>query len=227
MTVLKCKKRRGVSEVISTVLLLAITMVGAVFVSTIIQNSMLSTTDQTQKNEVMINSIKLVGYDTRDYYELSGILTLDNKADQLLCTISCDANKDNIPTGLLGQGTDFIVLQIRNKNINPVYLQSIQINNVDHYWDGNTSGKLFDASIDDFTGKYPLSGKFSVLPGTNQVPPIQRTSVIINNDEEVRILVKLSSDISNDIDIWRPMKVNLNFGTSEPLEYIILSGDTR
>lgn len=221
------KKRRGVSEVISTILILAITMVGAVFVSSLIQNSMLTATDQTKSIDVSTKSIKLTGYDTRDSTSLSQIILLDNKLDQKLCTVSCTSNKNNIPTGLAGEGTEFLIIQIRNANINPVYLQNIWINNVEHTWDGQTSGKLFDSSIDDYTGKYPLSGKFSIIPWTNAVPAIQHTSVKIENDQEVRIIIKLSDDFTEDIELWRPMKIDLNFGTPEPAGFIILSGDSR
>lgn len=227
MKIKSMKKRRCVSEVISTVLILAITMVGAVFVSTLIQNSILSGVDQTKHAEVTAQSIQLIGYDTRDSQELSLINSLNNKLDQKLCTLSCSSFKDNIPTGLAGEGTDFIVIQIRNSNINPIYIQNIWVNNIEHDWDSQTSGKLLDASIDDFTGKYPRSGKFSIIPDTNNEPLIQQTSVKIENDQEFRIIIKLSDNFSNDIELWRPLKIRLNFGTPEPVEFIILSGDSR
>lgn len=223
----RIKKRRGVSEVISTILILAITMVGAVFVSSLIQNSMLTATDQTKHTDVSSKSVRLIGYDTRDSTNLSQIVLLDNKLDQKLCTISCSLNKDNIPTGLAGEGTEFLIIQIRNSNINPVYLQNIWINNIEHSWDGQTAGKLFDSSIDDYTGKYPLSGKFSIIPWDNGVPLIQQTSVKIENDQEVRIVIKLHDSFPDDLELWRPMKIDLNFGTPEPAEFIILSGDSR
>lgn len=220
-------KRRGVSEVISTLLLLVITMVGAVLVSSMIQNSMLSSTDQTKHADVTTQSIKLTAYDTRDSQKLSSINSLDNKLDQKLCTVSCSTFKDNIPTSVAGNGTDFIVVQVRNLNFSPVYLKNIWINNVEHAFDEQTSGKPFDASGDDLTGNYPLSGKFSIIPGTNIVPLIQQSSGKIENDNEVRLVIKLDEGFSSDIELWRPLQIRFNFGTPSPAEYIILSGDSR
>jgi len=223
---IKFQERRAVSEVISTVLILAITMVGAVFVSTIVQDTMLSSTDQLPQSDINPNSVRLTEYDTRDSTELSGISSLNNYFNQTLCTISCQSNANNVPS-LVNSGTEFIVLQIRNTNINPVFLQTIYVNNVEHNWDANTSGKIFDASIDDTTGKYPTNGKFSIIPRSNNPPIVQRSSFEINADEEIRIIIKLSEQFSEDIDMWRPMKLQLNFGAPDLTEYIILSGDVR
>ena len=219
-------KHRGVSEVISTILILAITMVGAVFVSALVQNSAFTTTDQTPGHEVRPNSLRLTAYDTRDSDDLSYIANLDNDFDQLLCTSSCNTTPNNVPGSVSG-GTEFIVLQVRNLNIHPVYLHAIYVNDVEHLWDENTSGKLLDASIDDLTGKYPLSGKFSAIPISNSVPLIQRPSIEVHGDEEVRIILKLDPTIVNDLEMWRPMKIIVNYGGAEPTEYIILSGDAR
>jgi len=223
---LNFSKRRAVSEVISTVLILAITMVGAVFVSNIIQDSMLTSTDQLPNADISPNSVRLTAYDTRDSTTISGISSLNNYFNQTLCTIGCQTNANNVPS-LLNGGTEFIVIQIRNTNINPVFLQIINVNNVAHNWDENTSSKIFDASIDDTTGKYPTNGKFSIIPSSNDPPIIQRDSFVIQGGEEVRVVIKLSEQFSADIDMWRPMKLQLNFGAPEPTEYIILSGDTR
>ena len=223
---LKFSKRRAVSEVISTVLILAITMVGAVFVSNIIQDSMLTSTDQLPHADISPNSVRLTAYDTRDSTTISGISSLNNYFNQTLCTIGCQANANNVPS-LLNGGTEFIVIQIRNTNINPVFLQIIYVNNVAHNWDENTSSKIFDASRDDTTGKYPANGKFSIIQRSNDPPIIQRDSFVIQGDEEVRVVIKLSEQFSEDIDMWRPMKLQLNFGAPEPTEYIILSGDAR
>ena len=220
------RKRRGVSEVISTVLILAITMVGAVFVSTIIHDTVFSKPDQLNDSNIIPNSIRLTAYDTRDANGLSGITSLNNYFNQTLCTVGCQSNANNIPS-LVNGGTEFIVIQVRNTNINPVYLQTIYVNNVAHEWDGNTANKLFDASIDDTTGKYPTNGKFSIIPISNDPPIIQREYFDINGDEEVRVVIKLSEKFSQDIDMWRPMQLHLDFGAPETTEFIILSGDAR
>ncbi|MHA1989017.1 MAG: archaellin/type IV pilin N-terminal domain-containing protein, partial [Promethearchaeota archaeon] len=218
---LKFQKRRGVSEVISTVLILAITMVGAVFVSSLVQDTMISGTDQLPHSDINPNSVRLTAYDTRDSTGLSGISSLNNYFNQTLCTVGCQSNANNVPS-LVNGGTEFIIIQIRNTNINPVFLQTIYVNNVAHNWDGNTANKQFDASIDDTTGKYPTNGKFSIIPNSNDPPIVQRSSFEINGDEEVRVIIKLSEQFSKDIEMWRPMQLHLDFGAPESTEFIIL-----
>lgn len=221
------KKRRAVSEVISTLLVLVITMVGAVFVSTMLQDTMGTAMDQTPDVDIFPNSVLLSGYDTRDSSGLSEITLLNNNFDQVLCTVTCQPNADNIPTSLFGNGTEFIIVQIRNENIESIYLQNIIVNNVDHIWDSQTSGKQLDLTFDDYSGNYPLNGKFSIIPSTNSVSLIQRDTYEIAGGEEVRILIKLSGLITPDLSISKPIKLNLNVGAKEPTEFFILAGDTR
>ncbi len=221
------KKKRAVSEVISTLLVLAITMIGAVFVSTMLQGTMISATDQTSEIDIFPRSVLLNGYDTRDSSGLSEILLLDNNYDQILCTVTCQANADNIPTSVFGNGTDFIVLQIINTNIESINLRNILVNNVEHTWDAQTGTKQLNVAADDYSGNYPLNGKFSILPATNNVLLIQRNTYEIAGGEEVRVLIKLSKIITPELQIWEPIKLSLNTGASEPTEFFILSGDTR
>ena len=224
------KKHRGVSEVISTVLILAITMVGAVFVATIVQNSMLTTTDQTSvHSEFVANSIKLTAYDTRDSADLSGISNLDNEFSQYLCTNSCSGFANNVPIGG-NPGTDFIVLQIQNTNLNPIYLSKIYINGIEHEWASglDDTPDTLNASFDDPTGaNYPHAGKFRIIPVSNNDPILQRVTNDIQGGEEVRIVIKLSQNFVDDIEMWRPLQIHLIHGGAQPTEYIILSGDTR
>ena len=228
-------KHRGVSEVITTLLLLAITMVGAVFVASIVQSSMITTTDQTGgSSEFIANSVRLVAYDSRDSSDLSGITDLHNHFSQFLCTVSCQSEPDKVPSGPSGGaptgGTDFIVLQIRNTNINSIYIHTLFVNGIQHVWDADTSGVLLNAEIDDpppSDGAYPYAGKFSIIDSAGDIGLIQRTSNEVFPGEEVRIVIKLSEKIPNDIEMWRPVQIHLNYGGTQPTEYIILSGDAR
>ena len=230
MIKLKTRKHRGVSEVITTILLLAITMVGAVFVASIVQNSMLTTTDQTATHsEFIANSIKLTGYDTRDSADLSGIENLDNNfpPSALLCTVSCSGFANNVPIGG-SPGTEFIVLQIQNTNLNPIYLSKIYINGIEHDWAPLTTETTLNASFDDPSGdNYPHAGKFRIIPTSNNDPILQRTTNEINGGEEVRIVIKLNQNFPSDIEMWRPLQIHLIHGGPQPTEYIILSGETR
>lgn len=217
---------RGVSEVITTLLILAMTLVGALFLSIIMSDSDLTNVGKTV-SDIPPNSIKLTGYDTRDSVNLSNIIQLDNNFDQELCTDSCALYEDNIPLSVSNEGTHFIVLKIKNTYTKPVFIHNVQINNVLHSWDPNTSGKLLETSVDDFTGKYPLGGQFSIIPESDSVQLLQQSTNQLLPDQEVRLVIKLSGDIAPDILVWRPLQIHINFGANQPAEFIILSGDTR
>ncbi len=131
------RKKRGVSVVISTLLVLAITIVGAMSISNLMSTSLLTTVNDTPKNIIMANSMLLVGYDTRDGQTLSNIPTLNNDSpsDGMLCTASCAGFPNNPPSG---GGTEFIVLHLWNKNTVEIPIRNIQVNGVIHTWDLQT-----------------------------------------------------------------------------------------
>lgn len=216
-------KRRGISEIIATLMLLGITLAGSTLLATLVYGSGIQNTSGTNSNLQSSYSIKLTGYDTRDSSDLFGISTVDNKFDKKLCTITCQSFADNIPTSV-NPGTDFLMLQIRNVSPYSVYVKGIQINGVLHTWDQNTKGKTLDASDNDFTGKYPLNGKFSILPSSGL---LQRDTNSLSGDEEIRLAVKLSKDITTDISLTKPIIIQVDFGGPKPSSNVILSGEIR
>ncbi|HXG73460.1 MAG TPA: hypothetical protein VNK44_01390 [Candidatus Nitrosotenuis sp.] len=222
--IVECNKRRGISEIFATLLLLAITTAGALFLANLVHGSGFGSFAQNPSvSELSTYSIKFTGYDTRDGSNLSEIVTLDNKFDSRLCTTSCTAFSDNVPLAA-NPGTEFIVIQLKNASPNPVYIRNLQINGITHSWDTQTAGKAFDASSNDLTGKYPLSGKFSILSTTGLT---QKSDNMLNEDEEVRLVVKLSRDMSSDISLTRPLQIHVDFGGQRSAEFVILSGDAR
>lgn len=219
---MRFQKRRGISELIATLMLLGITTVGSVFLASVVYGSGLQNTP-TSSNLQSSYSVKLTGYDTRDSTDLLGITTLDNKFDKKLCTASCQGSADNVPQSA-SPGTEFIILQVRNISTETVFLKGIQINGVLHTWDQNTSGKTLDASNNDATGKYPSNGKFSIV-GTNNL--VQKTESRLDSDEEVRLVIKLDDSISSDISLTKPIITSINFGGIRESENVILSGEIR
>ncbi len=219
---MRFQKRRGISELFATLMLLGITTAGSVFLASVVYGSGLQNTP-TSSNPQSSYSIKLTGYDTRDSTDLLGITTLDNKFDKKLCTASCQGFADNVPQSA-SPGTEFIILQVRNISTETVFLKGIQINSVLHTWDQNTSGKTLDASTNDATGKYPSNGKFSIISTNNLV---QKTESRLNSDEEVRLVIKLDDSISSDISLTKPIITSINFGGIRESENVILSGEIR
>jgi hypothetical protein len=201
-------------------LLLGITTAGSVFLATVVQGSGLASIQGSASAPVSPSySIRLTGYDTRDGSNLVDLNTLDNKADKKLCTSSCSVTPDNIPAN---NGTDFIAIQIKNVSPNPVFIKNIQISGVTHDWDTQTGSKILDASSNDFTGNYPINGKFSIVSSNG----VQKSDNKIVDDEEVMLVVKLSEDIS-DILLSKPIQVLVDFGGTRSTEFVVLSGDAK
>ena len=231
----KFHKRRAVSETIGTLLILAVTVVGAVFVANFVRDGFFSADQNPSTVEQRANSIQLIGYDTRDSDTLIDVISLDNffitthmlctKGDSAECTVT-PVTANNIPSA---SGTEFIVLKMRNMNVNSIHLQKILINSVGHDWDQSTSNNDFDASIAGIAGTtYPIAGEFSILPTSEKTNPARQVSTNeVKGDEEVRVIVKLSNNIIQDIKMWDSILVQINFGASQPAEFIILSGDAK
>lgn len=221
------RHRRGVSETIGTMMILIVTVAGAVFISNAMQTSLFDMESNPESNTVRTDSIKLTGYDSRDSVDLSDISDLSNSFDQILCTDSCSGIGVTDKRPLAG-GTDFIVLHIRNTGINPVFLHGVSVNEITHPWDVATSNVVLDVTGDAATtGEFPADGSFSIVPYSNDPPITQRGDNIIQGDQEVRLIVKLSENISQDVGMWDSMRVFVNFGGPQPSEFIVLSGDAK
>jgi FlaG/FlaF family flagellin (archaellin) len=229
----KFHKRRAVSETIGTLLILVVTVLGAVLVANFVRDGFFSANQNPSTIEHRANSLQLTGYDTRDSDSLTDVFSLDNYFNEMLCTQGNSAQctvtpltANNIPSA---SGTEFIVLKVRNMNVNSVYLHNILINNVGHTWDSGTANNDFDASIAGVAGTtYPTAGEFSIIPVAEKTNPTRQASTNeVLGDEEVRVIVKLSNSITQDIEMWDSLLILVNFGGSQPAEYIVLSGDAK
>ena len=223
------RKRRAVTETVATMMILTITVIGAVFLSNLVSQEFFAV-DQNPVAEARLDSIQLTSYDTRDSVKLTNVRNLNNTFNQMLCTKGDSAqctitNPDNLP---LNDGTEFITLQIRNMNVEPVFIHNVLVNNVGHSWDENSLG-LLDLSSDlGSGGNYPAAGKFSIIPvENNYLATTQFDTNQIQGDQEVKLVVKLSNQIPQDIGMWSSLRVLVNFGGPQPAEFIILSGDAK
>jgi hypothetical protein len=155
---------------------------------------------------------------------------LFNEFNQMLCTqgdsTNCTiGNPNDIPS--LG-GTDFIVLKIRNMNVDSVFLQNILVNNVGHKWDEGTSNIDVDALTGNAGTDYPKAGFFSIIPTKEKLNPLkQKATNELLGDEEVRVIIKLSNNIKQDIKMWDSVRIHVNFGGSQPADFLLLSGDAK
>jgi len=233
-------RRRAVSETIGTMLLLVITVIGAVMLSNFLQDGFFQGVNQNPSGvEASAGSIQLTGFDTRDSDTLINVPSLNNDFNELsggmLCAqgnnpecINIIANRDNIPTDPINPGTEFIALQIRNMNTGSVFLRNIQINNELHEWDDGTASTLFDATTIGVAGDtYPRAGFFSIIPSPDRPQSeIHFTSQEIQGNEEIRVIIKLDENLP-DIQMWDSMLIVVNFGGSQPAKFIVSSGDAK
>ncbi len=231
-------RRRAVSETIGTMLLLVITVVGAVMISNLLQDGFFQVNQNGSSIGLSSDSLQLTGFDTRDSEKLINIFSLNNDFTESSSGMLCAQGNDiincpipvpnNIPTDPANPGTEFIALQLRNMNPNSLFLINIQVNNELHEWDDGTAGTQFDATLNIDAGtKYPKAGYFSIIPSPERPnSEIQFTSQEVQGNEEVRVIIKLSEDLS-DIEMWDSMIIVVNFGGSQPAEFILLSGDAK
>ncbi len=226
---LNFRKRRAVSEIIATLLILGVTVAGAVLITNAMESFTLPSSSRGTASEVHPESVSLIGYDTRDSTNLSGVTGLDNKyteSNPSLVTVGA-IEVDKIPSQ---DGTEFIVLHLRNLSTNSIFLHNVLINNVKHSWDTDAATQVLDPTFPGVTtGQFPADGKFSIIPIYNGAgPPITQlgTNEMVG-EEEVRVIVKLSGNILQDIEMWDAVRIQVNYGGVQPAEYIILSGDAK
>jgi len=228
----RLKNRRGVAEIISTMLLMGLTVGGATTLTYFVNDGFVSgNLSAASSLDSSSQNISLLAYDTRDSSTLLKLEDVDNDIDEIvdaagnpiLCGVTCSVTPNAIPEN---DGTEFIVMQIRNNGINIIFLEDIAINNVVHSWDSTTSGVQLDASQNDLVGgKYPADGMFSILP-VGSIPIIQNENYQIQSGQTVNLLIKLGPNDS-DILLNTGIRILLDTGGTQPIEFMLVSGDAR
>lgn len=236
-------KKRGVSEVISSVLLIGITVAGAALISVYISDSNIADVSSFAPSigsaGSSSSSIRLMGYDSRDTQDdewLLGIDGLENLFDSQLCTVSC---ADNVPTSLASNlpvnfGTEFIVLQIRNTGISSVILRGMIINDESYTWDDTQAGVCLDMGNDLPAGKYPAPGTFSIIISDSTFCggvgfSLQRASNVLIQGDEVILAIKLSPTLGapNDLLLNTPLRIQMNTEKLDVEVFLITVGSIK
>ncbi len=229
----RLRKRRAVAEIISTMMLMGVTLTGATTLTYFVNDGFVSGNLESVKNlGPSFQNISLLAYDTRDSYSLLSLANVDNdlkivndtNGNPILCGVTCSVTPNAIPES---GGTEFIVLQIHNYDIDSIFLEDIAINNVIHSWDSSTSNVPLDAEFDCVScpnRPYPADGMFSIFPVGNN--PTQNESIQIQSGQTVNLLIKLGSDDS-DIQLNRGIHVRLDTGKIHTVDFFIETGDAR
>jgi len=217
--------RRGIADIISTMLLMAITVAGASTLTYFVNDSFISGNLSTASSlNTATKSVQLISYDTRDASTLLKVTNLNNKfGDQQLCGVSCTGVglSDKLP---LNGGSEFVMIKIKNNGINSIFLENIKLNKIVHSWDSQTSGTALNTMQDLASGgNYPHDGKFSIMPESSI---IQSSDNEITNGNTVNLLIKLGPD-DQDILLNKGIQVMLNIGTMNPVEFLIESGNAQ
>ncbi len=222
----RLKKRRAVVDIISTMLLMGITVTGATTLTYFVNDGFVSgNLSAASSLDSSPQNVSLVAYDTRDSLSLLKLADIDNRIlnNSFLCGVTCATPPNSIPES---GGTEFIVMQIQNNGIDSIFLEDISINNIVHSWDSTTSGVQLDASTNaGATGKYPIDGMFSILP-VGSTPIIQNENYQIQSGQTVNLLIKLGPDDS-DILLNTGIRILLDTGGIQPIEFMLVSGDAR
>ena len=224
------QKRRAAAEVISSLLLVAITVVGAVILTSFLDETFVSgSLAVTSGTDITIKTVKLRAYDTRDGEGLMMDYNIDNEhlVNPKLCRESCNplngGSTNDIPTS---GGSEFLVIQFENRGINSIFLRNIYLDNVNHLWDPATINVGLDATAPLAGGVYPSDGTFSIL--SNDIADLTQKGREIKGGQTVNVLIKLHSDLDTpDIELSKTMRVQLNIGQKSLAEFLIESGDAR
>ena len=221
-------KRRGVADIISTLMLMAVTVTGATTLTYFVNDGFISgNLGSVSSLDSSSLNLLLLAYDTRDSSSLLTLTNVDNEhiVNSFLCGVTCSITPNAIPEN---GGTEFIVMQIQNNGIDPMYLEAVFLNNVRHSWDSSTAGIELNASVNDLgitDRSYPADGKYSIL-AVGSSPIIQNETIQIQSGKTVNILIKLGSD-DPDVSLNKGIRVLLNVGAPQPVEFLIESGDAR
>jgi len=224
------QKRCAVAEVISSLLLVAITVAGAIILTTFLNDSFIQGGLAVSGSDSTLKTIKLVKYDSRDGGNLLEFTNLNNTSptNQKLCRASCNPNKS--PTDPVTPGTEFIVIQIENRSVNPIFLHDVWLGNATHSWDSGTANKDLLPGGSSIAGDFPVDGTFSILPvdTTDKCndPQKQCPDKEIQSGQRVNLLIKLDNN-NPDLELSKTIRAQFNIGANQLSEFLIESGGAQ
>ena len=199
----KFQSKRAVSDIIVTLLLVAITVVVGIIMFGIVKDTGIaeSVTSEVSNPLGFEGGVELLAYDARDGTDLSRITVIDNTFDGAL--------KNN----------EHIIIEISNEGIASIFLNDVLINEISHTWVFSTTP--VDASE-------PSEGKFIIIERSNPESglPQTKTTTEINGGTSVRIIIGLDDDLA-DISINDAIRVKIDVTGFDLQSFIITAGHAR
>jgi len=199
------RQRRGVSDIIVTLLLMSITIIGGILVFTtfsgeggIIEEmgSDIAPTTAPQLN------VKLIGYDTRDSSKLSGISFISNSGAESL------------------QDGEYIILKVRNANNAPITILEVTVNEEVHTWAAGGASVPITLSAN-----LPSAGTFEVFEPVEISAPDVFAPAVIQPGADAKIIITLENDLA-DIELYDVMRISINVVGLDLINFKILAGAT-
>lgn len=194
------KKRKAVEPIIATLLLVAISVVGGAavyFWAGSVYNVSGITSPVTE-------FAQMIGFDARDTSNIGGF-------------DDAGANLDNNPAigslSTLPGSEEFIVIKLRNNGVTNMVIDKIRIIGVDHTFDPDP------ASVTD----QPAAGTFEIytkLTGNTS----SKTTPTIESSEDVRVVIRLSSEIPDHIELGRKAPIKIYTQQGNVMNYFITPG---
>ena len=222
----KRSSKRGVGEIIGTLILMGVTVTGGLLVWTLFQGSeqLTFSLSEIELSPIVIAQLKVTGYDTRDAASLYDIANIDNGSGgaDFLCT-TCGATNE------------FIILKIRNDNDEAVFINEIEINEVLHVFDSlhTTGAPTFTGAHDDdgdgLGGTLPEAGEYIIISGSGNTGIIQEKGAAIPIGGEKRFVIRLGDLPTNDptdngITLNSQFRVIINSSVETIQELLIPAG---
>ena len=198
------QSKRAVSDIIVSLLLVAMTVVVGIIMFGIVKDSGIaeSVTSEVSQPLTFEGGIKINAYDERDGSDLSGITDIDNTCDDP-CKLTSG---------------EHIVLKITNNSPNSIFLNDVIVNEVSHLRDSTLSGNAVE----------PSEGKFIIIDHTNpdSGSPQIKTTVEINGGTSVRLIIGLDDDL-DDISLNDAIRIKIDATGFDLQNFIITAGHAR
>jgi len=198
----KFQSKRAVSDIIVTLLLVAITVVVGIIMFGIVKDTGIaeSVTSEVSQPMGFAGGVKLIAYDARDGPALSGITAIANTLD-----------------GVLTDG-EHIIIEISNEGIASIFLNDVIVNEVSHTRDSTVTGNAVEAS----------EGKFIIIERSNPdsgSPQIKTTTEILGGTS-VRLIIGLDNDLA-DIALNDAIRIKIDATGFDLQNFIITAGHAR
>ena len=220
---LRKSPKRGVSEIIGSLLLVSLTVVGGVVIVAVLQNSdqLTFVTPEESLNPNVIPNLVLSGYDTRDAVNLYGIGAIDNldngtgtspgDVDHLCTESSCESGLN-----------EFIILRVRNDSNTVVEITGISVNEVEHTFnvDPELLNKVFLTNGDTLPG----NGEFIIISGFGTSGIKQEPNPLLPEASEKRLVIRLDASITPDISLSSQIRVIINSSAESTQLLIVPAG---